>query len=117
MNLTPAWIEVLRQYGWECQHWSAVGDPRATDQTIMEWAYSNGYVILTHDLDFGAILAATQANGPSVVQVRARDVLPAHLESILVQTLQQFEALLEAGVLIVLDESRSRVIALPLHRV
>jgi predicted nuclease of predicted toxin-antitoxin system len=28
----------------------------------MNWALTNGYIVFTHDLDFGAILAATQAN-------------------------------------------------------
>jgi predicted nuclease of predicted toxin-antitoxin system len=46
----------------------------------MAWARENGHVVLTHDLDFGTLLALTRANGPSVVQVRAQDVLPQHLE-------------------------------------
>lgn len=32
-------------------------------------------VAFTHDLDFSALLAATQATGPSIIQVRAEDVL------------------------------------------
>ena len=38
----------------------------------MAFAGANGCVVLTHDLDFGAILAATQGRKPSVVQIRAR---------------------------------------------
>jgi predicted nuclease of predicted toxin-antitoxin system len=30
------------------------------DRTIMEWSLTNGYIVFTNDLDFGAILAATQ---------------------------------------------------------
>ena len=37
----------------------------------MGFARVNGYVVLTHDLDFGAILAATHGNKPSVVQIRS----------------------------------------------
>lgn len=69
---------------------------------------------LTHDLDFGAILAATRAAGPSVVQIRAQDVLPSHLEGLLVRILQQYEQTLEAGALIVVNEAKSRVRILPL---
>lgn len=47
----------------------------------MAYARSNNYVVLTHDLDFGAILAATHGEKPSVVQIRAEDVSPKSLEN------------------------------------
>ena len=46
----------------------------------MEWAAKHEYVVLTHDLDFSAMLALSHAAGPSVLQVRAGDILPDHLE-------------------------------------
>ena len=116
MNLSPQWVEVFERHGWRAVHWSAVGDPRATDRVIMAWAQANQHVVFTHDLDFGTILAVTHAEGPSVIQVRAQDVLPEHLESIVVDALRQHEALLEAGALIVVDESTYRARILPLRR-
>lgn len=59
MNLSPAWIEFFESSGYHAIHWSSVGDPRAPDYVIMDWARANDYVVFTHDLDFGAILAAT----------------------------------------------------------
>ncbi len=59
MNLSPDWSEVFIKQGWQAVHWSAVGDLRATDQAIMDWARTNGYVVFTHDLDFGTLLALT----------------------------------------------------------
>jgi predicted nuclease of predicted toxin-antitoxin system len=118
MNLSPGWVEVLEEHGLTAVHWSAVGDPRAEDSVLMDWARSNEYVMFTHDLDFGALLALTQAESPSVIQVRTQDVTPAHLAPAVMEVLQANEALLEAGALIVLDEGRSRVRILPLsHRV
>jgi predicted nuclease of predicted toxin-antitoxin system len=76
MNLSPTWVAFFALNGWEAIHWSAVGDPQATDRVIMQWARSNDAIVFTHDLDFGTILAVTQASGPSVLQVRANDVLP-----------------------------------------
>jgi len=116
MNLTPDWIPTLQKYGWECRHWSEIGDPRATDQVIMEWARTNGYVVLTHDLDFGAMLAATRADGPSVIQIRAQDVVPTRMETVLVKALQQFEMMLDTGAIVVVNQARARVTALPLIR-
>ena len=116
MNLSPQWGEVFARHGWPAVHWSTVGDPRATDRVIMDWARENQNVVFTHDLDFGTLLAITHAAGPSVFQVRAQDVMPEHLESIVVATIQQHEAILEAGALIVVDESTSRARVLPFNR-
>jgi predicted nuclease of predicted toxin-antitoxin system len=114
MNLSPDWVAVLTNHGLAAVHWSTVGDPRAEDTVIMDWARDNGYVVFTHDLDFGAALALTQAEGPSVIQVRTQDVTPEHLEPQLVNVLENNRAQLAAGCLIVLDEGRSRVRILPL---
>ena len=116
MNLSPLWIKVFERNGWQAVHWSAVGDPRATDQVIMGWARANQYVVFTHDLDFGALLAVTRAEGPSVIQIRAQDVLPKHLEAVVVKAMKQHETLLEAGALISVNEDTSRVRFLPLTR-
>lgn len=114
MNLTPDWVQSLRNEGWTAVHWSTLGEPNATDRTIMEWAESNGYVVFTHDLDFGAILALTHKTGPSVVQVRGRDVLPDQLRDLVVSTIRQHETDLRTGALIVVDERKKRVRILPI---
>ncbi len=113
MNLTPDWVGVFEQEGWHALHWSTVGDPRAADEVIMDWARAEGYVVLTHDLDFGAILATTQALGPSVVQVRTQDVMPRSFGHRLVQVLEQYKSDIEKGALVILDEAKSRVRILP----
>ena len=114
MNLSPDWVSVLTNHGITAVHWSTVGDPRAEDSIIMKWARTNSYVVFTHDLDFGATLALTQAEGPSVIQVRTQDVTPDHLQAALIDVLETNGSLLESGCLIVLDEARSRVRILPL---
>ena len=82
----------------------------------MEYARVNSFIVFTHDLDFGTILALTQAESPSVIQVRTQDILPSHLAKIVVSVLRENEALLEQGALIVVDEGRARVRILPLQR-
>jgi len=42
MNLSPDWVEVFEQQGWQALHRSTVGEPRAADRVIMEWARTNG---------------------------------------------------------------------------
>lgn len=116
LNLSPEWVEVLERYGWKAVHWSTIGDPRAEDSVLMDLARANEYVVFTHDLDFGALLALTQAESPSVIQVRTQDVTPSHLATAVIEVMRTNEASLEAGALIVLDEGRSRVRILPLSR-
>ena len=114
MNLSPAWVPVLQAAGHEVVHWSTIGDPRAPDSQLMAWARQEGCVVLTHDLDFGTILALTQETGPSVIQVRTQDVTPSAIGTVVLSALRQFAGELERGALLVVEESRQRVRVLPL---
>lgn len=80
----------------------------------MAWARSNGRVVFTHDLDFGALLVTNQSLGPSVLQIRARDVTPAAAGDLVVRALNQFREHLERGALVIIDESRMRARLLPI---
>lgn len=117
MNLSPEWIPTLSDAGFEAIHWSSVGNPRAQDAEILEQARRNNWIVFTNDLDFGHTLALTQADGPSVLQVRAQDLLPESLGEIVVAALRQNREALEAGALIVVDESSLRVRILPIRRI
>jgi predicted nuclease of predicted toxin-antitoxin system len=115
MNLSPKWVSVLEEAGWEAVHWSRIGRPDAPDHEILRYAKSNGYVIFTHDLDFGTILAATKADCPSVIQIRAQDVAPQHLGSLVLSALRQFDRHLEEGALVTVDQKKLRARILPLQ--
>lgn len=114
MNLSPDWIGLLQNAGWTATHWSTVGDPKAADRTIMDWAEANGYIVFTHDLDFGTILALTHKSGPSVLQVRGEDVFPDHMGKLVVAAIRQHETELVAGALVVVEERKNRVRVLPI---
>lgn len=114
MNLSPDWREVLRAEGWEAIHWSEVGDARAPDRDVMTYAVQHGYVVFTHDLDFSAMLAATQAFAPSIIQVRTQDALALQFRELVLNSLRQFEASLESGAIVVIDQFRARARILPL---
>ena len=116
MNLSPDWVGVLQGQGWEAIHWSAIGDPRAPDQVIFHYAADHGYVVFTHDLDFDTILATSGAKTPSVVQLRVRDVITKALQATAITLFHSLQDAIEAGALIVLDETRTRVRILPLSR-
>jgi predicted nuclease of predicted toxin-antitoxin system len=115
MNLSPRWTEVLGKAGFEAVHWSTVGAPNAPDRELMSYAVAHDCVVLTHDLDFGAILAATQGAKPSVVQVRSGDVSPQAIAAQVVAALRQMQAELGAGALVTIDPGRTRLRVLPLR--
>lgn len=115
MNLSPRWIDRLAEVAIEAVHWSTVGASSAADSEIMAYAGANDYVVLTHDLDFGAILAATHGEKPSVVQIRAEDVSPDVIGMQVVLALRQMASELEEGALLTVDPGRTRLRLLPLR--
>jgi len=115
MNLSPRWVRVLADAGIEAMHWSALGPKNAPDTEIMAFAKANGYVVLTHDLDFSAILAASHGHKPSVVQIRAEDVSPDVISGPVIHALRQMTTELNEGALLTVDPIRSRLRLLPLH--
>jgi predicted nuclease of predicted toxin-antitoxin system len=115
MNLSPRWIGVLSDAGFEAAHWSMLGAKNAPDTEIMAYAKATDSVVLTHDLDFGAILAATHGDKPSVVQIRAEDVSPDVIGKQVIAALQQMASELEAGALLTVEPNRTRLRVLPLR--
>jgi predicted nuclease of predicted toxin-antitoxin system len=116
MNLSPRWVRTLVDAGFDAEHWSSLGEANATDAAIMTFARTNGYIVLTHDLDFSAILAATKGEKPSVIQIRSEDVSPETIGKSVVEALRQMSDLLEQGALLTVDPVRARLRALPLER-
>jgi predicted nuclease of predicted toxin-antitoxin system len=115
MNLSPAWVEFFAAHGIDAVHWSQVGDPRATDVALMNWARENGRVIFTHDLDHSNLIATTGAQGPSVLQVRAQALVPALIGSRVLDVLQRAHDALVAGAIVTLDDAAARVRILPIR--
>jgi predicted nuclease of predicted toxin-antitoxin system len=116
MNLSPRLATLLSDAGFESVHWSQVGLATDPDLAIMVHAKLHDFVVLTHDLDFGAILAATNADKPSVVQIRASDLKPEALVGPVTIGLRQCEVALTDGALLTIDVVRLRLRLLPLKR-
>jgi predicted nuclease of predicted toxin-antitoxin system len=79
VNLSPEWVAFLNTDGIEAIHWSAIGRSNASDAEILGHALQFHCIVLTQDLDFGAILSATGVARPSVIQIRAGRVHPSTL--------------------------------------
>ena len=113
MNLPPRWVKFLSDEGFECTHWSDVGEYTVADSLIMAYAKEHGYTIFTHDLDFGALLAAARARSPSVIQIRTQNIVPEAIGVLVVNAIRQFAEELQQGALVTVDAYRFRVRILP----
>ena len=114
MNLSPLWVQFLADSGFDSIHWSSIGQPWASDAEIMDHASAYGLVIFTHDLDFGALLAKLKTRQPSVIQVRAQDILPDAIGKMVVRALHASRSHLETGALVTVDPHRHRIRLLPI---
>ena len=67
MGISPRVVEELRQKGHEAIHLLDENLYRMTDGDILEKARREKRILLTHDLDFGELLAASGGSLPSVI--------------------------------------------------
>ena len=114
MNLSPSWVERLARHGFEAVHWSTIGTATAPDLEILTWANEHKFVLITNDLDFSAILAASAGGSPSVVQIRTQDLLSDVAVSIVAKALEVHRKDIKRGALLSIDEGGTRVRMLPL---
>jgi predicted nuclease of predicted toxin-antitoxin system len=117
MNLTPRWTAFLEGHGIVAVHWTQIGNPEARDHEIIVYAASNGFAILTQDLDFGAILAVSNEIAPSVIQIRNEWPVPDVSGDLVLRALAELSIDIATGALITVDAGRVRVSVLPLRRV
>jgi predicted nuclease of predicted toxin-antitoxin system len=114
MNLSPSWAEYLNAAGVEAKHWSTLGDSKALDRVIMAYAREREWIVFTHDLDFGNILAVTHALGPSVIQVRTQDPVPEVVGELVLAAIHEHRVLLERGALVTIEPDKLRARVLPI---
>jgi predicted nuclease of predicted toxin-antitoxin system len=113
MNLSPEWLEVFAQAGWQARHWSQIGRPNADDDEIFSWAAENGQLVFTQDLDFPQILFASQGGRPSVVLLRIKNELDAVQRARVCAAIRQASVSLQTGAIMVIDDQRIRLRTLP----
>ncbi len=115
VNLSPLWVTKLEKAGYQVTHWSEVGKLNAEDLEIFKYARINNLVVFTHDLDFGDVLAVTNAEKPSVIQLRTNEPIPEIVGNLVINALKQFEDKLEKGALITISPKKMRARILPIN--
>jgi predicted nuclease of predicted toxin-antitoxin system len=115
MGMARSTAVFLRGQGYDALHLRDQGLQRLSDEAIINKARSEGRVILTHDLDFGRIIALSQSHLPSVITFRLNDMQPGQVNRYLAQTLAHFSEQIEAGALVSVNEQAIRVRPLPVR--
>jgi predicted nuclease of predicted toxin-antitoxin system len=113
MGLAQSTAHDLRTHGYDAVHLRDQGLQRLHDYDIVQKAIAEGRVILTHDLDFGRIVALSHNRVPSVVTFRLADMRAANVNRHLDSILSQFADKLEQGALISVTDQMIRVRGLP----
>jgi predicted nuclease of predicted toxin-antitoxin system len=114
MNVPRELGRRLIDEGHDCRHVGDIGMAQASDLAITENARANGEVILTHDLDYGYLLAFSGESVPSVVIFRLHDTHPDNLLTRLMSTWHEIEAPLLEGAIVVMEDAAVRIRRLPI---
>jgi predicted nuclease of predicted toxin-antitoxin system len=115
MGLARSTTAFLRAQGHDAVHLRDEGLQRLDDQDIIVKARQEHRVILTHDLDFGRIIALSGANIPSVITFRLADMRPPQVNAHLSEVIHRFSEALARGALVSVGERGIRVRALPIE--
>jgi predicted nuclease of predicted toxin-antitoxin system len=115
MGISPKSVSHLRSQGHDAVHIHELGLERLDDEAILKLARDEGRVLLTHDLDFGELMAASGDSLPSVVVFRLRNMRPERVSQYLDQIVEKHSEALEEGVIASVTEGQIRMRPLPIR--
>nr|BAL54210.1 hypothetical conserved protein [uncultured Acetothermia bacterium]BAL58431.1 hypothetical conserved protein [Candidatus Acetothermum autotrophicum] len=114
MGISLDTVMWLRNLGHDAVHLHEQGLDRLPDPEILIKARNEQRVLLTHDLDFGYLLAISGTQLPSVVIFRLADMRPRSVNYYLERVLQHHQDELTTGAIVIVTEGRTRVRMLPI---
>ncbi|RME49297.1 MAG: hypothetical protein D6796_05125 [Caldilineae bacterium] len=115
MGVGQSTAAFLRDRGHDAVHLRERGLQRLPDEEIIEEAQKEGRIILTHDLDFGRLIALSRKRLPSVITLRLDNMQATNVNHYVIEVLAQFSSALEAGALVSVNERAIRVRHLPIE--
>ncbi|BBM70096.1 hypothetical protein RmaAA213_19420 [Rhodothermus marinus] len=114
MGISPHTVRFLREQGYDAVHLRELKGQLLTDASILELARTERRILLTHDLDFGELMAASGARLPTVIVFRLRNMRPENVNRYLMGIIDRFGDQLRAGAMVSVTEAQVRIRSLPL---
>jgi predicted nuclease of predicted toxin-antitoxin system len=114
MGVSQTVVKSLRERGYDAKHLREEGLQCLPDPLIIEKAKVEGRVILTFDLDFGDLMAASQDDLPSVIIFRLKNTSPPFVLNRLQSVLENCSEDLKVGALAIVSDERYRLRRLPI---
>jgi predicted nuclease of predicted toxin-antitoxin system len=115
MGISPLTVGFLRYGGHDALHLHEVALDSLADALILKKARAEGRILLTNDLDFGDLLAASGDALPSLAIFRLRSMVPDNVNRHLELLLAHHEFELEQGVAVSVAEDHIRIRRLPIE--
>ena len=114
VNVSRRAVERLRLLGFDITRVPDIMDARSSDHEILVEARRRGCVLVSHDQDFGAILALSGAIAPSFINLRVSNVDTAHLAVLIASVVRLADQDLTNGAVVTVDDDGVRIHRLPL---
>jgi predicted nuclease of predicted toxin-antitoxin system len=115
MGISPKMAAFLNELGHEATHLYHAGLNELPDSDILDKARQEQCILLTHDLDFGELVAASEARLPSVIIFRLRNMHPERVNHYLRGIIVQHQEALAQGAVMSVTEGQVRVRLLPIN--
>ena len=107
---------LLRERGWDVVHVSERGLSRASDADLLLLAAEEHRVAVTLDADFPMLVTLERRNQPSVIHLRLQPLDLRRCAAVLEEIVPSLLAELQAGAIVSVRESGTRVRRLPVDR-
>jgi predicted nuclease of predicted toxin-antitoxin system len=107
-NMSPRVAEFLRSNGHDAVAVRDIGLAEASDDEILDCAAVDDRIVISHDTDFGALLAFRRLSKPSFILIRSSDPMtPDDHTSLILANLDAINDDLAAGAIVVFANART----------
>ncbi len=114
MGISHKTVSFLKAQGHDAVHLHEQGLDRMSDADILGKALGEKRIVLTHDLDFGDLMAAGGGYLPGVIIFRLRNMKSEQVNRHLAEIINRHRDMLEQGAVITVTEGKTRVRRLPI---
>ncbi len=115
MPISPKTTDWLKKHGHDALHVRDLGMARSDDTSILKYSADQGRILLSIDLDFGALMSFSRSANPGIILFRMQRPLPELIHKRLEFIFQTHKEAELASSITIVDDSRLRIRKLPIN--